>query len=68
MTQQEWLYDWYNNRRQYERLGQAFCNDFIKHSWPELYYAEDDTALALIDNWLFDHTYFEEMPVKVSYD
>lgn len=57
MTLQEWLCDYYNNREQYERLGQAFCNDFIRFSWPELYYEEDDDeALTFIAIWLLDHS------------
>ena len=34
MTYYEWFVKW-KAERKHERLGQAFCNDFIKMPWPE---------------------------------
>lgn len=44
------------------RLGQRFCNMYIKNSWPELFYADDITANTLIQKWLRDHQYYDELP------
>lgn len=49
------------------RLGQAFCNDFIKEPWPELFYEEDElTAEIVIKNWLTRHHYYATMPPKIK--
>lgn len=45
------------------RLGQYFCNLFIRESWPELYYEADDAeANALICEWLERHQYTDALP------
>lgn len=50
-----------------ERLGEAFCNDFIKQSWPELYYCQDDEkSLALIVDYLVDCQYYPNVPDKLE--
>lgn len=41
MNWSRWYVDYITNRMKQERLGQAFCNDFIRYSWPQLYYCED---------------------------
>lgn len=49
-----------------ERLGQYFVNRYIKKPWPELFYEEYDVkAAAMIDKWLIDNQYTEELPPKV---
>ena len=48
------------------RLGQRFCNDFIKGPWPKLFYAEQEyDCVGIILGWLESHHYFNEMPPKV---
>lgn len=45
------------------RLGQYFCNLFIKESTPALYYEGDDAkAGALIREWLERHQYTDNLP------
>lgn len=41
MNWSEWYVNYMTNRMNQERLGQAFCNDFIRYPWPELYYCEN---------------------------
>lgn len=48
------------------RMGQRFCNMYIKASWPELYYCDDYNAFFLIYAWLHDHQYYEELPPVVN--
>jgi len=72
---QAWLYDFNNNRKQKyndkgflegERLGQAFCNDFIKSEWAELYYSEDyEKSLELIVDWLVNCCHYPFLPHKI---
>lgn len=50
-----------------QRLGQFFCNTFIKDPWPELYYEEDDIqSLKMIESWLSSHHYLDTLPVTVK--
>jgi hypothetical protein len=66
MTYREWMKDYWENRCRYERLGQAFCNDFIAGSWPELYNCTVASQSAhMIENWLHQNHYFSTMPNKV---
>lgn len=45
------------------RLGQYFCNLFVKESMPELYYeADDEKAKSLICKWLERHQYTDNLP------
>lgn len=74
MTWFQWLFDYYNNRAQKynekgflvgERLGQAFCNDYIRSSWPELFYCEDEgKCVKMITQWLNDCQYYGDLPAK----
>lgn len=48
------------------RLGQLFCNLYIKGSWPELYGANYEKAEKLIAQWLKDFMYEEELPPHVA--
>lgn len=51
------------NRYDNQRVGQRFCNLFVKHAWPELFYQiNPDAAAKMIDKWLTDHHYTEELP------
>jgi len=64
----QWHLDYCQNRG-CERLGQAFCNDFIKDPWSELYYAENgyETYGAIWD-WLEEREYIQTdtMPEKLK--
>ena len=49
------------------RLGQYFCNNYIKSAWPELFYEESrPKATDLIHNWLDDNNYFYDLPEKLG--
>jgi hypothetical protein len=45
-----------------ERYGKAFCNEFVKASWPELFYADTATARNMIFQWLMDNHYWPNVP------
>jgi hypothetical protein len=48
------------------RLGQHFCNMYIKGQWPELFYGEDrQKNLIMIEKWLKDNCYQNDMPPVV---
>lgn len=65
MTIVEWFNHYWEKRSKYERLGQAFCNDYIRHSWPELYYCTDVCKCqTIIENWLYEYQYYKDMPNK----
>ena len=67
MTFKEWLEDWKYNRP-HERLGQAFVNDFVKESFPELYYCQNRVkCLDIISEWLERYHYsYDTMPQKIE--
>lgn len=67
MTLQEWYNDWKDNRVGLERLGQAFCNDFIRCEYGSLYY-ETSTYKAFMEikEWLERHHYYDKMPTKAK--
>lgn len=47
------------------RLGQRFCNMFIRNSWPELYYERDPhSQISMIWEWLENHQYTEQLPQR----
>lgn len=48
------------------RIGQYFCNRYIKGSWPELYYAEHEDAIKMIEQWLQDNHYQENLPQPIK--
>lgn len=65
LTYYKWFQEW-SDSRPFERLGQAFINDFIRIPWPELYYCTDnEKAGRMIYLYLSDHCYWPEMPQKV---
>ena len=49
------------------RLGQRFVNDFIKESWPELFYETNEhEAIHMIVMWLQHYHYqYDSLPQKV---
>lgn len=50
-----------------ERLGQYFCNRYIKKPMPELYYQENSgIALGIIRNWLQMLDYRDELPMPLD--
>lgn len=63
-TFEEWLSDWRKNcKNKNLRLGQHFCNQFIRISWPELYNETNDTiAKVLIIQWLKQHHHWPYVP------
>lgn len=45
------------------RLGQHFCNEYIKCPWPELYYCEDtEKSISMIVEYLVTLCYYPYMP------
>ena len=46
MKFEQWLTQAKQN--QHERIGQQFCNTYVRGSWPELFYADNDKAKTLI--------------------
>ena len=49
------------------RLGQRFCNMYMKQPFPELYYEEnDDKAAFMIRSYLTDYCYFETLPIILT--
>lgn len=65
LTYYKWFQEW-SDSRPFERLGQAFVNDFIRNPWPQLYYCTDnEKAGRMIYLYLSDHCYWPEMPPKV---
>ncbi len=51
-----------------ERLGQAFCNDFMGNTCASQIYYEPDywKADALIVSWLIDNCYYPNLPEKIN--
>lgn len=50
------------------RLGQRFCNDFVRYSWPALFYSENQQrSIAIIESWLADLCYMETLPPKIDW-
>lgn len=62
MTLQQWYNDWLKNRATTERVGQAFCNDFIVSPWPDLFYANHGKAIGMITEWLESNQYYDKLP------
>lgn len=48
-----------------QRLGQWFCNTYIKGSWPELFYADDEKAAAILASWFESHHYVDSLPTRL---
>ena len=49
------------------RMGQRFCNMFIKESWPDLFYQENERkAIKLIYQWLKEKHYYYELPTEIK--
>jgi hypothetical protein len=47
------------------RMGQMFINEYIPRvTWPDLFYAGENKAIVLIQNWLKDHQYIDNLPMK----
>lgn len=58
-----WLNQFEQREFKDERLGQRFCNMYIRCSWPDLYYEEDEAkALALITQYLIQLHYYPNVP------
>jgi regulator of replication initiation timing len=49
-----------------QRLGQYFCNTYIKNSYPELYYADLRESIRRIREWLDLHCYYTELPQPIK--
>lgn len=60
-----------DNEASYCRVGQFFCNKYIKGVWTELYYEENDRFSAtLIAGYMEKHCYssLKEIPVNKEYE
>ena len=45
------------------RLGQYFCNKYVKGQWPELFYCEDeDKCIDMVTQYLYDNCHTDELP------
>lgn len=63
---QQLMGDYNREGRPHLRLGQYFCNEYVKYSWPELYYEEDNRkAIRMITTYLTHYQYENELPAKV---
>ena len=50
-----------------ERLGQYFCNRYVKSSWPKLFYEEDfNKCSILIEKWLKKYCYETQIPPQLT--
>lgn len=59
----------FQQKDQSVRLGQRFCNFYIKGQWPELFYEENEQKAAkMIQKWLADNCYFDSLPKKIKRD
>lgn len=47
-----------------QRMGQKFCALYVNSPWPELFYASDADAPKMIQQWLVDHQYIDELPTR----
>lgn len=61
----KFLKEHYKNE-QNQRVGQKFCNLYVKTSWPDLYYASDEDAVQIINQWLYQHGYHDQLPERIS--
>ncbi len=64
MKFEQWLTQAKQN--QHERIGQQFCNTYVRGSWPELFYADNDKAKTLIIEHLQSLHYWPDMPCPLS--
>lgn len=66
--QQFYHFHYENKDNDKQRLGQRFVNQYMKNSWPELFYETSDSkAKLLIEGWLKDHNYlYGQMPVPLK--
>ena len=47
------------------RMGQYFCNKFVKESGPQLFYSTDDNkSKQMIEEWLIRYCYEAELPLE----
>lgn len=60
----EWEESFFSSRtrERYGHYGQAFCNEFIKTSWSELFYADTAKARSMVVQWLIDNHYWPNVP------
>jgi hypothetical protein len=53
------------NKGDHLRMGQRFIVYYIpKVTWPDLFYADDAKSIILIQTWLKDHQYIDNLPPK----
>lgn len=62
----EYLYV-HDKASNYLRLGQWFFNNYCTHDkyggWPDLFYAPEEKAKVLINQWLIDNHYEYYLPI-----
>lgn len=64
---EEFLKEHDRERPDGQRLGQRFVNRYIKSSWSELFYEENEqVARILIASWLADHQYLSSLPERLT--
>jgi len=67
MQSLKFLMSEYYKENRHERLGQYFCNRYIKQAWPELFHERDASAAAdMIEKWLVDNQYTDTLPRKIG--
>lgn len=50
------------------RLGQYFVGNYVKYSWPELFYeTNQEKALESISSYLNHYQYTDVLPQKIQY-
>lgn len=50
-----------------QRLGQRFVNMYLRGSNPVLFYERDDAmAAVMVDQWLTDMQYTDELPKRID--
>lgn len=76
MTYDEFIRRWESNHKQNQRLGQFFCNTYVKTPEPELFYCgplhdlfyevEERAAKAAIIDYLKQYQYWPNMPEPLA--
>ena len=56
----------HTNGDKHQRLGQRFVNMYTKKPWPELFYASEEDALPIIEQWLLDNQYTTTLPEPIN--
>lgn len=52
-----------NAQKAGQRMGQFFVNTYTKGPWPDLFYADNTKSLHIIEEWLIDNSYIDDLPM-----